>query len=60
MTKRLICALVLAAFAAGGVPAEVKPAVELTLLDTLTRLDDFEASLAGSALARVLLAKRRY
>ncbi len=55
MTKRLICALVLAAFAAGGVPAEVKPAVELTLLDTLTRLDDFEASLAGSALARVFL-----
>ncbi len=58
MTRRPLAALVAAAFSAFAAPAasaEVKPSVELTLFDTLTRLDGLDAGLAGLALGRLFL-----
>jgi hypothetical protein len=41
--------------AAAAAMAEVKPSVELTLLDTMTRLDDGEAGLTAGGVGRLVL-----
>lgn len=55
MVRRLLVVLGVACVAASPVPAEAKTTVELALLDTLTRLDDWEAGFAAAALGRVFL-----
>jgi len=55
MVKRLLAVLAVACAALSPVSAEAKTSVELTLLDTLTRLDDQEAGFAGVALGRLFL-----
>ncbi len=52
---RLLAALALACAAAATAAADVRPSVELTLLDTLTRTDDWEAGLAGAGVGRLYL-----
>ncbi|KKW29055.1 MAG: hypothetical protein UY71_C0005G0024 [Parcubacteria group bacterium GW2011_GWB1_52_7] len=54
MVKRFLAAFA-AVCAVASVQAEVKPSVELTLLDTLVRTDDLEASLSGAAMGRLFL-----
>ena len=55
MVRRLLAALALACAAAAAASAEVRPSIELTLLDTLTRTGDWEAGLAAAGLGKLSL-----
>lgn len=53
--RRLLAAAALACAAISSAAADVKPSVELTLLDTLSREADGEPGLAGAGLGRLFL-----